>query len=124
MRFRSRADTFHLIAGSADNYSNLNYGGVASRDESLHELAQTIQEYLEEPDSCVVFENTLAKPNDPYIRRSKFGLAIHGDEVYHWLGQDEHQLEYLETFIKEPRYPVALTGFLTRIQWSDGPVSG
>jgi hypothetical protein len=114
-----RGGHLSLIADSATNYSSFYNGGVASSKESERELAVAIQDYLTRPSSCVILENTLAKPSDPYVQRSQFPLALYQDEVFHWLGHGAYTSTYLQSFIKTPRYPIALTGFFTQIQWKD-----
>jgi hypothetical protein len=109
----------HLIAPSAKPHTSFYQGGVTSRAASTGELAEIVRNYVKEPDGCAILENTLAKPTDPIIAKSKAQLAIFRNEVYHALPSGDYPTEVVEDFIRLPRYSVALTGFLTRFKWPE-----
>jgi hypothetical protein len=89
---------------------------VRSLDASL---AQSLAAYLQRGSQRVVlFENALASPTDPYLRRVADRTACFGKEVYHFVTEDDAE-RILETLRTAKAIP-AFVGVMT--QTLDGPL--
>ncbi len=98
-------------AGGAETFER-----VRSLDASL---AQSLAAYLRRGNQRVVlFENALATPTDPYLRRVADRTAWFGEEVYHFVTQDDAE-RILETLRTAKAIP-AFVGVMT--QTLDGPL--
>jgi hypothetical protein len=95
---------------------------VTSLKEALPDLNRIIQRDVQmEPGASLILEDTVAKPTDPTVKRSHFNVAVYQTEVSYWMAAHRYTSDEFEVFVRQPRYSVALTGFVTKMKWENKP---
>lgn len=103
---------------------NFDEGGIARASAATAWLSAAIQSYLQRrPENIVVFEDALSQRGDPVLERCTSRVHYFGQEVYHLLGHDDLNEEFIEATIAAADSPHQLVCIFTRDVDSSGETS-
>jgi len=90
-------------------------GTISPVADSDDEFIGLISELLEAPDSVCLIENSSSRAGDPWLRRAKSCVVIHGSEIFHAAFYEDHTEDKIADAIREARGIPILVGAVGRI---------
>jgi len=90
-------------------------GTMSPVADSDDEFVGLISELLEAPDSVCLMENSSSRAGDPWLRRARSCVVIHGSELFHAAFHEDHTEDKIADAIREARRIPIFVGAVGRI---------